>query len=67
MSTATMSGRKAKRRNRTRSCDGMRRYRDEAEAKAALRRLCNSLRDSVPHRWFDCEICHGIHLSVKGG
>ncbi len=58
---------KAKRRNRQHSCDGMRRYRDEREAKAALRRLGTSLRDSVPHRWFECEICFGIHLSDKEG
>lgn len=63
----TAPTRKAKRRNRQHSCDGMRRYRDQAEAKAALQRLGNSMRDNVPHRWFDCEICHGVHLSVKGG
>lgn len=58
---------KAKRRNRQHTCDGMRRYRDESEAKAALQRLKTSIRDSIPHRWFRCDICFGIHLSAKGG
>ncbi len=58
---------KAKPRHRSRTCNGMRRYRDETEAKAALRRLKNSMRDVVPHRWFACENCGGIHTSMKEG
>jgi hypothetical protein len=45
----------------------MRRYRDETEAKQALRRLKNSMRETTPTRWFSCENCGGIHTSSKQG
>lgn len=58
---------KVKPRHRTRTCNGMRRYRDETEAKQALRRLKNSMRETTPTRWFSCENCGGIHTSSKQG
>jgi hypothetical protein len=53
-------------RKHPRSCSGKKRYRDEQEAKRALRNLAtNSSRDTIPVRWYECANCHGYHITKQ--
>lgn len=42
-----------------------RRFRDKAEAVAALHRLAKSDRNKVPDRAYFCSNCNGYHLTSK--
>lgn len=51
---------------RDRSCDGMRRYRDQAEAIGAIHLFqTHSGRETIPVRAFACEHCGGWHSTTR--
>lgn len=51
---------------RDRTCRGKRRYRDQAEAQAALRGFRNySQRSKTPCRAYECEACRGWHITAR--
>lgn len=55
---------KGRKRSFGHSCGGKRRYRDAEQAKQALRTLREqSVRESIPFRWYQCPECGGVHVS----
>lgn len=57
--------RKARKRNRQRSCDtGKRRYRDQSEAIGSIHVFqVHSQRQTIPVRAYECEWCQGWHTT----
>jgi hypothetical protein len=55
--------------HRKRTCRGKVRYRDRAEALAALRTIEQVManRDKRPRSPYECVACHGVHLTSREG
>lgn len=53
-------------RNRPRTCNGKRRYRDKADALRTVRGIAlDSTREKIPVRAYECPVCNGWHISSK--
>ncbi len=62
-----MQRRRRTSKSKRRGCrTGTVRYRDAAEAKAALARVRNGdTRAKTPARYFRCDLCKGFHLTAQ--